>query len=319
MKCIAPITLKSGITVNCGRCHACRINYTSSWTLRLLYELGNPEWNYNGVFLTLTYDDEHLPQDNGLHKKELQQFWKNLRQNLYDEFGYTYKIKYYACGEYGDKEKKYFSPGASKPHGRPHYHAIVFGLDYYNSVHRDIVKKSWQKCDSLRFDYSNKHSSGFERVCREDIAYVTGYVQKKLNGDMAIEQYGTAQIPFSACSHFMGIYGMEQDAVQLKQNGFTYLNGHKIGIPRYFREKLEIVQADITNTSTLSLDKLEESNKKIYKQFEIAMRKQNTWYPENLKMMAIRFERYINDCQFALSKQIERDYIQKKILQGRYL
>lgn len=307
MKCIKPITLKNqgGMVVNCGSCHACRINYTSGWTLRLLYELGNPEWKYQASFITLTYNNENLPADYGLHKKDVQDFWKRLRKNLSSEYGYNYKIAYYQCGEYGDRTK------------RPHYHAIVFGLDSYNDKHREILSESWTKCDSFMFS-KNKKDSGMLPVCREDIAYVTGYVQKKLSGAMAEEEYGQKTRPFSSCSHYMGLCGAYKDEVHLRNNGFTYLNGNKIAIPRYYRVKLGIEQVDLID-KPLDKERIEKENKLLFEKFEEDMKKQATWYPENLTMMAIRFERWFEDYRFAYSKQIERDFIANKKLKGRYI
>lgn len=59
-------------------------------------------------FITLTYDNAHLPPDGGLRYEDLQKFWKRLRYELGE-------VRYYAVGEYGDKTQ------------RPHYHACVFG------------------------------------------------------------------------------------------------------------------------------------------------------------------------------------------------
>lgn len=101
MQCFHPVTLKNGQTVPCGSCIGCRINKTSQWTFRLLLEQKN--WD-KASFITLTYDDDHLPSDASLHPEDLTLFWKRLRKNLDGR-----KIKYFACGEYGDATQ------------RPHY------------------------------------------------------------------------------------------------------------------------------------------------------------------------------------------------------
>ena len=108
MRCLAPIEVK-GREFNCGQCINCRINYTSMWSLRLIYELSTCN---SASFLTLTYDTEHYPTDCGLHKDDLQKFFKRLRINLKREYHeFSPKLRYYACGEYGSKTK------------RAHYHA----------------------------------------------------------------------------------------------------------------------------------------------------------------------------------------------------
>lgn len=62
-------------------------------------------------FLTLTYDQAHLPEHGQLVKRDLQLFFKRLRKNVGS-------FRYVACGEYGER------------HRRPHFHVALFGLDF---------------------------------------------------------------------------------------------------------------------------------------------------------------------------------------------
>ncbi|QRV61822.1 replication initiator protein [Microvirus sp.] len=291
MKCKQTIKV-DGRYFNCGRCHACRINYTSAWTLRCLYELSM--WD-SASFVTLTYNDAHLPKDYGLDGKAPALFFKRLRKNLPKR-----KIKYYLCGEYGDT------------YGRPHYHAIIYGLDCYSDTDRQALADSWTLCDDFLFD---KNHNGMLPVCREDIAYVCGYVQKKLNGSLAEEKYGDRLRPFSRVSNGIGLDFALKNQERLKNNGFTYLNKQKIAIPRYLRDKLGIVQSEIVSTE-LSVERLEKENAEIAKAFREDMQRRGTWYPDNLTMMTHRFERWYENAEFAFSKQIERDYLVKKSLQN---
>ena len=291
MRCLSPIKV-DGRYFNCGRCHACRINYTSGWTLRCLYELSN--WD-NASFVTLTYNNEHLPLDYGLDGTAPTKFFKRLRKNLDGR-----KIKYYLCGEYGDT------------YGRPHYHAIIYGLDCYNDKDRQILADSWPLCDEFLFD---KNHNGMLPVCREDIAYVCGYVQKKLNGFLAEEKYGNRKRPFSRVSRGIGLDFALKNQERLINNGFTYLNATKIAIPRYLRDKLGIVQSEVIDNG-LSIERLEKENAEIAKAFREDMQRHGTWYPDNLTMMSYRFERWYENCEFAFSKQIERDYLAKKSMQN---
>lgn len=66
-------------------------------------------------FVTLTYDDDHLPENRTLVKKHFQEFMKNLRRHK--QFA-GIKIKYFMCGEYGEQTL------------RPHYHALIYGIDF---------------------------------------------------------------------------------------------------------------------------------------------------------------------------------------------
>lgn len=232
MMCTNPIQLKQNGKTSyfpCGRCMSCRINRTSTWTLRLLYEnYVHPE----AVFLTLTYNEENLPQDNSLHKEHLQNFWKGLRQDL---SSVNRKIKYFACGEYGDKNN------------RPHYHSIVFGLTD-SEEDRELVKTNWRYCDSFLFDKKHK---GIGTVTKDSMQYVTGYIQKKLFGDMAESKYGNRLAPFQVCSRGLGLEGfIKLDYEFAKENGYIPMGKHKLPIPRYFKDKLNI---DVSSNKEFSL------------------------------------------------------------------
>ena len=72
------------VQVPCGQCIGCRLEYARQWTDRCEKELMHPylpliqdgkkvrqlEYRQESCFLTLTYDNEHLPDDKGLNKKE---------------------------------------------------------------------------------------------------------------------------------------------------------------------------------------------------------------------------------------------------------
>lgn len=310
MKCLKPYyDKKRQQTFNCGQCRNCRVNRTSSWALRCLYELA--DWNC-ASFITLTYNDENLPADNTLNPEHLKKFWKDVRYDL-SVLDKQRKIKYYACGEYGDKEKKYWSKGAKRAHGRPHYHAIVFGLDPFNDKDREIISSNWNYCDSWIFD-KNRQEKAIDEVNVTDISYVTGYVQKKLNGDSASEEYGDAVRPFSRSSAGIGLNFALKNKDRLVNNGFTYIgNGKKIGIPRYFREKFNVSAYELlNNTGTKSREKFEIEQSYLFELFVKDMKKRNTWYPDNEKMLAIRFERWLDNFQFELAKQVEKDFLQKQ-------
>ena len=162
-------------------------------------------WQGQGLFITLTYDNDHLPADQGLHKDHLQRFWKRLRKDIYPR-----KLKYYACGEYGDQ------------FGRPHYHAIVFGLSLKDC---DLISENWS------FGFSKVGS-----VTYDSARYVAGYVDKKFGVKKNKEVYGELQPPFQVCSQGIGYRYFEAHREDIESVGLT-LNGQKMSIPRYFIKK----------------------------------------------------------------------------------
>ena len=100
------------IVVPCGRCAACFSTKRSHWSSRIEYEY---RYSHDAHFVTLTYDDEHIRQnEHGVYsvfKDDVQKFFKRLRQNsIYGN------IRYYLTAEYGSRTM------------RPHYHAIIFNV-----------------------------------------------------------------------------------------------------------------------------------------------------------------------------------------------
>jgi hypothetical protein len=100
------------ILAPCGVCPQCMINHTQENAVRMWCELKTTE--HNTWFATFTYDQEHLPKNNSINKRDFQLFMKRLRQAC------PTKVRFFACGEYGDKT------------GRAHYHAILFNMDIPN-------------------------------------------------------------------------------------------------------------------------------------------------------------------------------------------
>jgi len=183
----------------------------------MMHELHYYEYS---TFLTLTYDDENMPYVFGynddfiptLYKKDLQRFFKRLRKWLHPE-----KIKYYACGEYGEINK------------RPHYHAIIFGLKPIQEIKDYIQTKIWKK----GFAYVGT-------VTYQSARYTTDYLQKKWFGSDWSNVYNGKEREFQVCSQGLGLRYVEDYGEQIVDNLCITLNGVKQGIPRYYRKKLGI-------------------------------------------------------------------------------
>ena len=103
MKCIYPQVKKKKLKGDsieyahrCGNCLPCLITRKQEWTLRIELEA---KCHVANSFVTLTYDDVFRPAGQTLVKDHLQKFIKRLRKAL------PYKIRYYACGEYGELKR----------------------------------------------------------------------------------------------------------------------------------------------------------------------------------------------------------------------
>lgn len=145
-----------GIPFPCGQCLACRINRRRVWTHRLMLEALDHE---SSSFITLTYADEFLPISPDkpvptLCKRDAQLFLKRLRKRL------TFPFRYYLCGEYGGLN------------GRPHYHAILFGVP---AAHAEDIDKAWS------IDSVSMGRIDVQEANQNNIQYVAGYVTKKMS------------------------------------------------------------------------------------------------------------------------------------------
>lgn len=146
MICKKPYILGTTVPVGCGQCLPCRINRRRVWTARQVLEsFGHRACS----FVTLTYDQEHLPEDGSLDPKHLQDFMKRLRRRHEPN-----KVRFFAVGEYGDKSF------------RPHYHASLFGL---GEAEAWKVKESWTKGFSMVASFNETTAQ-----------YVAGYTTKKM-------------------------------------------------------------------------------------------------------------------------------------------
>lgn len=121
MLCLHPIEVKNS-RVPCGQCLHCRINHKRTWAGRILLEGAQNE----NCFITLTYDNEHLPEGGSLDPNDWTKFKNKLRQWYRQRTGQN--LRFFAVGEYGDKT------------GRAHYHAILFNL---SPEHEDTIRKFW--------------------------------------------------------------------------------------------------------------------------------------------------------------------------------
>lgn len=175
---------------------------TQEWALRIIHELGS--WD-KAIFITLTYKDDELPIK-GLSKEHVVKFFKRLRSDIGER-----RIKYFACGEYGEK-------------GRGHYHAIIFGLGPDDT---DLIDEAW-----------GKGWTYFGTVTFDSAAYVAGYIQKKLNGEKAKEEYGDKVHPFQLQSKAFGYEWMEKNKEKIITNMTIRHRGVQHSVPRYYLKKL---------------------------------------------------------------------------------
>lgn len=191
MRCLKPL-VKEGQRFGCGKCWPCRVNNRRMWTHRILLESTLQPLN---SWLTLTYNDEHLPKDKNLNPQEFSQFIKNLRKNASD-----LNIRFYGVGEYGEQcsicgLNKYACYKSKCPKfipapGRPHYHIVLFGYPSCNiaTLNRHSSKNcNCRPCKTISRSWSSKTGEKGKflnaELNRKTAEYTAQYVTKKLNSN----------------------------------------------------------------------------------------------------------------------------------------
>ena len=220
------------LSIPCGQCIGCRLEKSRQWAIRCSLE---SQLYDNSYFLTLTYDDEHLPSSGSLVPEDLQKFLKKLRRHI-EYHGSDEKIRFFACGEYGDNFQ------------RPHYHAIIYNLDipdlkrfstsfngdtYYTS---EIINQIWKNGYVI-----------IGQVTFESCAYVARYVTKKITGDQADEHYNGREPEFVRMSRRPGIGAAWLDKYQTDVYPHDYIvirDGIKVKPPKYFDKLFEAIAPD---------------------------------------------------------------------------
>lgn len=235
------------VLLPCGKCIGCTVDRSRQWATRLMLEL---KYHEKACFVTLTYNDEHLPacdyiDQNGnekvsytLNKGHLQKFMKRLRRHYEPQ-----TIRFFACGEYGSKSM------------RPHYHLILFGVDfsedrYIHEVRDGYVMYRSPTLEKIWTDPETKESYGFSLIAQVNwntCAYVSRYCTKKKYGKQNIYyQTFNLQPEFNLMSRRPGIgaqfYKENGEQVYINQEIFLSNNkgGLKVRPPAYFDRLYDI-------------------------------------------------------------------------------
>ena len=184
-------------------------------------------------FITLTYNEDHLPIDNSVDVRHWQLFAKRLRKH----YG---KFRFLHCGEYGDQNK------------RPHYHACLFGIDFSDA--RIVLK---QDKDNILWTSPTLEKIWGMGYCTvgplnyDTAAYVARYTLKKMGGEAAKTQYErvdeqTGEVTevrpeYATMSRRKGLgqTWFEKYASDVYPDDFVVVKGKKFRPPKYYDELLD--------------------------------------------------------------------------------
>jgi len=214
------------IDIPCGQCIGCRIDRTRDWSVRALHEA---QMHQDNCVVTLTYREDALPFGGYLHYPDFKLFIRKLRKRV--------PVRFFMCGEYGEKFE------------RPHYHAILFGINFAD---RKQLKKTkagtaiyTSELLSSLWTHGFAHLADFEPSAAR---YIAGYIMKKVVGSKARAHYehvanGGSYVPeFGRMSLKPGIgykwfekFG-HTDAYPHDQ---CVMDGQLVPVPRFYNRKLK--------------------------------------------------------------------------------
>lgn len=238
------------IQVPCSRCEACLERRRLDWFVRLKIEHQHSVCSY---FVTLTYDEAHLPvtyDDDDrevLHfdKPEIQRFLKRLRGRLSPT-----KFRYFLISEYG--ENTY----------RSHYHIHFF---FPELIDQDCFLGILDSC----WTQGGVH---IEESVDGTMNYVCGHVQFINDVPPGYDR------PFSLSSRNPGIGAqlLENYIKISSQSDVSYLyfdeEGRKFNLPRYYRDRIYTLKSK--DDRRLYLEKfLQETPKQLQDDFAKKIRK----------------------------------------------
>lgn len=195
-----------------------------SWAVRCQHEA---QLHKSNLFVTLTYDDNELPQLGSLRYRDVQKFLKRLRKRQ--------RVRFFCAGEYGSVT------------GRPHYHLLLF-----NCVFADA--KPWRQ-DSFRsasLEALWPHgASEFGFTTPGRCSYVAQYSLKKVLGRVESERHyevfdvrtgevlGRRKAEFATMSRRPGLgeswFRKYRDDVLPRD--YVVVAGQRWPVPRYYLEK----------------------------------------------------------------------------------
>lgn len=220
--------LGQGLSLPCGRCIGCRLERARQWAVRILHE---SKMHDESSFITLTYDDKHLPKVHGratLSVEDCQLFLKRLRKHLEPK-----RVRFFLCGEYGED------------FGRPHYHAIIFGEGFSDKVslvnNGEYTRWTSEKLSELW----GKGRTEVGEVSFDSAVYVANYATKKINGKPAKAHYKGRKPEFLLMSrggkNGRGIgYGfIDKFGTEVWANDEIIVRGQTARPPRYYDKVLE--------------------------------------------------------------------------------
>lgn len=231
------------IKLPCGKCPECMKDYYQNWATRGSREL--MRWESN-LFITLTYNEENLPENKSLDKRAVQLFIKKVKKHFASNA--SNPIRQIYCGEYGTQGN------------RPHYHVLLFNTSFSDKEFFRRTDQGHSVFTSKTLDSLwGKGFAEFGLATPASIAYIFKYILKKRTRKEKL-QPRTIEIDgityevaheFIEASRNPGIGAHLKGSSSVKK-GFLSVDGKKKKLPKYYLEDLRESDPDTYETIKMS-------------------------------------------------------------------
>lgn len=185
------------INVPCGKCIECQKRKLSGYRFRLLHEIMQYP---KSIFVTLTFDNEHLHKFRSNPNKSLSLFLDRVRKR------YGRQVRHFFIAEYGSLN------------GRLHFHGILFDIDISNSELSELWKYGF-----TFVGYAN------EITAKYIVKYLTKDVTKGVKPPRVLTSkgIGSSWLDTSDCR-----------LVKANLSTCLFLGGMPYPLPRYYIDKM---------------------------------------------------------------------------------
>lgn len=219
------------LRVPCGRCLGCQTTRARDWAVRCVHE---STLHDRSCFITLTYSPQQLPKDWSLDVRHFQLFCKKLRKR-------KGPFRFFHCGEYGERSL------------RPHYHALLFGIDFSSdrvplgNKKGLFTSKTLEECWTGE-DGEPRGNVSVGSLTTRSAYYVASYCVKKLGEVRKQERLNvrTGEIwevkpPYVTMSRRPGIGSgwFDKYHSEVYPEDEVVLDGRKFRPPRFYDQRLE--------------------------------------------------------------------------------
>ena len=254
----------------CGQCIGCRLERSRQWAMRCLHESSLYDRN---AFVTLTYEDSHVPPGGSLHYPDFQKFMKRLRKHI------KMPVRFYMGGEYGESGTI-----------RPHYHVCLFGYDFPDKVY-------FRKSSSGEKLYTSEFLesvwpyglSSIGDVTFQSAAYIARYCVQKVTGDLAESHYRvitddgeiidrSPEFNHMSLKPGIGSRWLAKYQTDVFPRDYVVINGVKVKPPKYYDTLFERenpgVFSDLVAQRELDIDVLKKRDFKEFWPLRMAAKEQ---------------------------------------------